>query len=78
MLFFDFNCGYGSKYEITNSIKCNLIRFELNSFIIEKSHFNSIDWQTLKKRTLVHISINSQAAKICAYTCLSAFFVSAT
>ena len=33
--------------------KCNLIRFELNSFIIEKSHFNSIGWQTLKKRTLV-------------------------
>ena len=32
---------------------CNLIRFELNLFIIEKSHFNSIGWQTFKKRTLV-------------------------
>ena len=66
---------------------CNLIRFELNSFIIEKSHFNSIGWQTLKKRMLVsdiyiyiyiYIYINSQAAMIRSYTCLSAFFVSAT
>ena len=37
----------------SGSIYCNLIRFELNSFIIEKSHFNLIGWQTLKKRTLV-------------------------
>ena len=34
-------------------VKINLIRIELNSFIIEKSHFNSIEWETLKKRKLV-------------------------